>query len=144
MRIGAAKDFKRARGKVFDTFADPARMDAVFAEQGTNLRREGPGGPGTVWHLDAVSRGKAWPMAITMVDMEKPEVMRMRVTSAMVDADVAFVFADLPGKGCQVRTEVDLVAHTLTARVAIQTLRLAKGKVEQRIQRALFALGKPG
>jgi len=119
-------------------------MDAVFGEQGANLRREGPGGPGTVWHLDVVSRGKEWPMTITLVDMEKAEVMRMRVTSEMLDADIAFVFADLPEKGSQVRAEIDLAPRTLTARVGIQTLRLAKGKVEQRVQRALFALGKPG
>ena len=144
MKIGASRDFKRMRSKVFDTYADPARMDAVFGEQGANLRREGPGGPGTVWHLDVVSRGKEWPMAITLVDMEKSEQMRLRVTSDMVDADVTFVFADLPGKGSQVRAEIDLAPRTLTARVGLQTLRLARGKVEQRVQRALFALGKPG
>lgn len=143
MKIGASRDFKRARGKVFDSFADPAQMDKVFGEQGANLRREGPGGPGTVWHLDVVSGGKTRPMVITLVDMEKSEAMRMRVTSEMVDADVAFAFADLPERGCQVSAEIDLAPRTLTARVAIQTLRLAKGKVEQKIQRALMALGKP-
>ena len=144
MKIGATKDFKRARGKVFDSFADPVRMDAVFGEKGANLRREGPGGPGTVWHLDVVSGGKERAIAITLVDMEKPDVIRMRLTSEMVDADVAFVFSDLPERGCQVSAEIDLAPRTLTARVAIQTLRLAKGKVEQKIQRTLMALGRPG
>jgi len=144
MKIGTSRDFKRARGKVFDSFADPARMDAVFGEQGANLHREGQGGPGTVWHMDVVSGGKTRPMAIALVDMDAPDVMRMRVTSEMLDADVAFVFADLPGGGSQVSADFDLAPRTLTARVAIQTLRLAKGKVEQRIERALLALGKPG
>lgn len=143
MRIGGSKDFKRARGKVFDSFADPARMDAVFGERGANLRREGPGGPGTVWHLDVESGGKQRPMTITMVDMQKPETMRMRVTSEMLDADVAFVFSELPGGNSQVCTEIDLEPRTLTARIGIQTLRLAKGKVEHKIHRALLALGKP-
>ncbi len=143
MKIGGTKDFRRGRGKVFDSFADPARMDAVFGEQGANLRREGPGGPGTVWHLDVVSSGKERPVEITLVDMERPEVMRMRVASEMVGADVSFVFSDLPEGGCQVRADIDLAPRSLTARVAIQTLRLAKGKVENKIQRALAALGKP-
>jgi len=143
MKIGASRDFKRARAKVFDSFADPAQMDKVFGEQGANLRREGAGGPGTVWHLDVVSGGKVRPMIITLIDMEKPVAMQLRVTSEMVDADVVFAFADLPERGCQVSAEIDLAPRTLTARVAIQTLRLAKGKVEQKIQRALMALGKP-
>lgn len=142
MKIGGSKAFKRPRRKVFDNFSDPARMDAVFGEQGANLRREGPGGPGTVWHLDVTSGGKTRAMAIKLVDMVRPEVMRLHVTSEMVDADVAFVFTETEESACTVTAEIDLAAHTLTARVALQALRLAKGKVEDRIQRALTALGR--
>lgn len=143
MKISGSKAFKRARERVFDSFADPARMDAVFAEQGVNMRREGAGGPGTVWHLDVISGGKERSMAIALADMERPGAMHMRVTSEMLDADVAFIFSDLPDGGCDVTADIELAPRTLSARVAIQTLRLAKGKVEQRIQRSLTALGRP-
>ena len=143
MKIAATKDFKRPRGKVFGTFADPARMDAVLGSFGKNLRREGSGGVGTVWHLDVVSAGNERPVASTLAGRDAPGVLNLRVTSEMVDADVAFVFTDLPERGCQVAAELDLAPHTLAARVGIQTLRLAKGKVEQKIQRTLTMLGRP-
>ena len=142
MKIGGSKAFRRPRRKVFDSFADPARMAAVFGEQGANLRREGQGGPGTIWHLDVTSGGKARGMAIKLVDMVRPEVMRLHVTSELVDADVAFVFTETAEGACTVDAGIDLAPHTLTARVALQTLRLARGKVEDRIQRVLTALGR--
>ena len=142
MKIGGSKAFRRHRRKVFDSFADPARLDAVLGEQGANLRREGSGGPGTVWHLDVTSGGKARGMTIKLVDMEHPEAMRFQVTSEMVDADVAFVFTETSEDACTVDAGIDLAPRTLTARVALQTLRLARGRVEDRIQRALTALGR--
>jgi len=143
MKIAATRDFKRAREKVFASFADPARMDAVLGSLGANLRREGDGGVGTIWHLDVTSGGKLRPVAITSVEVRPPEVLVLQAASEMLDADVVFAFADLSEGGCQVAAEIDLAPKTLTARVAIQTLRLARGKIEQKMVRALTALGKP-
>lgn len=144
MKIGATKDFKRPRGKVFASFADPERMDAVLGGLGANLRREGQGGAGTRWQLEVTAGTKPRPVTVTLMEQTVPDSMKLHATSDKLDGQVTFTFADLPTGGCQVSAEINLKPRSLTAHVAIQALRLAKGKIRNRMGRALAVLGKPG
>lgn len=145
MKIAATKDFKRTREKVFAAFADPARMEAVLGGFGSSLGREGPaeGGIGTIWRVDVTSRGKSRPVTLTLVEMTQNESMAMHATSEMLDADIRFVFSDLPVGGSQVAADIEVTAKTLTARVAMQTARLARTRINNKVVRALAMLGKP-
>lgn len=145
MKIAATKDFKRTQEKVFAAFADPARMEAVLGGFGSNLERDGPaeGGIGTLWRVDVTSRGKSRPVALTLNEMVRNESMALRATSEMFDADIRFVFSDLPGGGSQVAADIEVTAKTLASRVALQTARLARTKINNKIVRALTVLGKP-
>ncbi|MCC5971368.1 MAG: SRPBCC family protein [Pararhodobacter sp.] len=144
MKIDATKDFKRPRGKVFASFSDPARVDAVLGSVGTQLRREGAGDVGSVWHMVVSVGGKERPVSVTLAERIAADTIRLAATSDMVDVDMVFSFADMPDEGCKVTSEATLTPRTLAARVGLQTLRLAKGKIEQRLVRAMTALGKPG
>ncbi|KPQ07902.1 MAG: hypothetical protein HLUCCA12_02215 [Rhodobacteraceae bacterium HLUCCA12] len=144
MKISATRDFKRGRKKVFATFTDPARLDTVIGDFGANLQRQGDGGVGSQWTVDVSTGRQTIPVNLVLAECTTNQMIRLQAQSAPVHADVTFVFSELPEGGCQVSTEAMLEPRTLAARVSLQTLRLAKGKLESRLERVLAAMGRPG
>ena len=145
MKIAATREFKRSRAKVFAAFSDPERMETVLGGLGRNTGRDGPaqGGVGTVWNVEVTSRGKPVAVTLTLVELIPAEVMVLHAASEILEADIRLEFSDLADGGCQVAARIEVKARTLTARVAIQTARLAQARINQKIVRALTVLGKP-
>ena len=141
MQITAHRDFKRPRARVLAQFRNPAQMEAVLADLGAQVTRIAAP-PAAEWSGSLDWRGAPRRFHLTAQEVVAHETMHLRIASDIASALVALDFHDLPDGGCRVTARADLTAQSLIARIALQSLRLVRGKTEDRLRRVLGALGR--
>lgn len=142
MQIKASRDFVRQRAQVLEKFRDPGRVEEVLADMNVSARRT-EGGPTPAW--DCAIHWHEADRSFT-ARMEEPapgETLLLSLASDLGDAAITMDFQDRPEGGCRVTATADLTAHTMLARLTLQSLRLVRGKGEDRLTRLIAALGRP-
>ncbi len=142
MKIDATKDFKRSRAEVLACHRDPARYETVFTELGAQVERiSGP--PQMAWDCSLVWRDEPRSFEVEVEETRPDETVKIVLTSDLALVDMTLDFYDLPEGGCRVISSAELTARTMIAKLALQSLRLVRGKAESRLMRFLTALGQP-
>ncbi len=142
MEIETSRDFKRGREKVLASFRDPARFESVMGEIGAQVARTAQP-PEASWNGAITWSGEPRPFTASSVETARDETIRLTIVAAVAGAVFTFDFYDLPDGGCQVIAKGTITAHTLLAKLALQSLRLMKGKAEARVRRFVIGMGKP-
>ncbi|WP_417627354.1 hypothetical protein [Pararhodobacter aggregans] len=142
MQFKATRDFVRQRAQVLDKFRNPARFEEVMEDMNVAARRTAeapdPGWDCAIhWH-EAERRFTA-----RMQEPAPGETLLLSLASDLADAAITLDFQDRPEGGCRVTATADISAHTVLARLALQSLRLVRGKGENRLTRLIAALGRP-
>lgn len=142
MQIDATKDFKRSRADVLAQFRSADRVESVLNGMNIATTRKAEA-PEPAW--DCAIQWRDAPRAFTarLVETAPAETMVMTITSELADAAVDLGFYDLPDGGCRVISKAEITAHSMLARLALQSLRLVRGKAEDRLTRLVAALGRP-
>jgi len=142
MQIDATKDFNRPRKKVLNQFRSPEKIEKVLAGMNVTATRIADA-PQPVWDCtfnwrDGLRRFKA-----QMTETAPAETMVLSITSDLADGTITMDFYDLPEGGCRVIAKADMQARTMMVRLALQSLRLVRGKAEDRLTRLITAIGRP-
>lgn len=142
MRIDATKDFRRSRAEVLTRFRSPERVESVL--QGMNIATTlTAGAPEPVWDCTMQWRDAPRRFTTRLAEPSPGETMAMTIASDLADVAIDMEFYDLPDGGCRVISKADVTAHSMLVRLALQSLRLIRGKAEARLTRLLTALGRP-
>ena len=142
MQIDSTKDFARPRAEVLAQFRDPERVEGVLGGMNITTRRtaEAPTPEGACSiHWREAPRAFSAKLAETAPD----ETMVLTIRSDLADAAITMDFYDLPQGGCRVLSKADIDPHTVRVRLALQSLRLVRGKAEDRLTRLIAAIGRP-
>lgn len=142
MEIEATKDFKRPRADVLEKFRDPARFESVLSEMGASVERRGVL-PEARWDCSLMWRESPRQMTVSLAETARDETMTLGLASDLAGATMVMDFYDLPDGGCRVLAKADLQANTVTAKLALQSLRLVRGRAEERLTRFVAVLGRP-
>lgn len=142
MQIDSTKDFRRPRAEVLSRFRDPARVESVLAGMGITSARTAEA-PEPAWTCAIHWRDAPRAFTARLLETAPDETMVMSIASDLADARIDMDFYDLPDGGCRVISKADIAAHSLLVRMALQSLRLMRGKAEERLTRLVTAIGRP-
>lgn len=142
MQIESTKDFKRSREKVLSKFRDPERIEAVLQGMNATAVRVSDF-PQAAWDCSINWRDEPRKFTARLVETAQNETMVLTITSDLADATIKMDFYDLPDKGCRVMSVAQIKAHSMMVKLALQSLRLVRGKAEERLTRVVNSIGRP-
>ncbi|HPD93516.1 MAG: hypothetical protein H6900_02310 [Rhodobacter sp.] len=142
MRIETTRDFQRPRARVLAAFRDPGRFSEVMQKFGIASRLAHTQ-PVPRWDCAVTWRNEPRQFTARLEEVTENEAMHLDVASTLASAGIALDFYDLPDGGCRVIARADVTAHTMMAKLALQSLRLVRGKAEGQLNRMIHAFGRP-
>jgi len=142
LEIETTRDFKRPRAAVLSKFRDPERLESVMSGMSIKAERRALP-PSAAWDCSIVWRNELRRFAATLVETAPDETMVLGFTSDLADSSINMDFYDLPDGGCRVIAKGTVTAHTIMAKLALQSMRLLSGKAEQRISKLIHNIGRP-
>ncbi|MFN4099265.1 MAG: hypothetical protein ACK4GT_05775 [Pararhodobacter sp.] len=142
MQIETTKDFKRPRDKVLGQFRSPEKIETVLAGMNITATRIAEA-PQPAWDCTIHWRDEPRRFTARMTETAPDETMVLNIASDLADAAINMDFYDLPEGGCRVIARAEIAARTMMVRLALQSLRLVRGKAEDRLTRLVNAIGRP-
>ncbi|MCB1390152.1 MAG: hypothetical protein KDK12_13570 [Rhodobacteraceae bacterium] len=141
MQIDSTKDFTRPRVKVLARFRSPERVEEVLGGMGITASRAETA-PNPAWNCSIHWREADRAFTARLSEPAPDETMVLDIASDLANAAITMDFYDLPDGGCRVISKAVIDPRTMLVRLALQSLRLVRGKAEERLTRLVAALGR--
>lgn len=123
--VGASPDF------VFARMSDYEAWERAIAKRNTTLARSpGPIRPGTTWNTRFRLKGRDRDMLLTLLSEVPGRQVHVTLADTSLDVDIIADLIEVAPERSRVAVSLELRPRNLTARLLIQSLRLAKGKVQ--------------
>ncbi|GAA6209440.1 SRPBCC family protein [Cognatishimia sp. WU-CL00825] len=91
-------------------------------------------GVGSSWKIDFDWRGKAIKMRAEIVTFERPERVVLDVKTQGLDIKIDFELVALSRKRTRLHLVTDIDARTLPMRLLVQSMKLARGNIDKKLQ----------
>jgi hypothetical protein len=138
MQFECTQDFKKPRKRIVGRFRDLERVEAALINGGLQVERLADW-PEPAWNCSVLWNDVPRSFDLTLAETVAGQKMQMGIRSSLVEGALVYEFQDID-EGCRVVATADLKPQSITARVALQALTLARGKVEARLQRLLIGI----
>lgn len=99
-------------------------------------------GPGTGWMVSFPYRGKTRESNLHLVQMGPGNHLKMRGQSVNIEGECHIEVIEMAAQRCRLHITLDTSARTLGARLFLQSLRLAKSRVDRRFDNRIEALAR--
>ena len=136
MKFSAREDIEAPIAHVHAAITDFASFERQAMRRGAEVRRldgSGPAGQGSQWDVAFSFRGRDRKLRATLAQVD-PQTVRMRTESPGLDGDLAIELVPLSAKRTRMAVVIEMKAKTLTARLMLQSLKLAKANLAQRFK----------
>ena len=143
MKLSTREDIEAPLAFVFDTFADTESWERAALRRGAEVTRTDRlqgFGPGMAWSLGFSWRGKARRVSVKLVSVDAPNGLVFQGFGTSVDATISLDFVELSARRTRITVGAEIKPRNLAARVFLQSLKLARGKVEQKYAARIGAL----
>ncbi|QPM91126.1 SRPBCC family protein [Pseudooceanicola algae] len=152
MKVVAKEDIEAPIQKVFAGLTDFRTFERSAIRRGAGVKRVGDfevAGEGVAWDANFTMRGKRRDIRLQIEQYDAPEHIRLTVRSDGMHGLVKVDLVALSPSRTRLRVETEIKPQTLSARLLLQSLRLARSNVQTRLQKRLsdFAAtieGRPG
>lgn len=144
MKFKVSEDVDAPADITWARFTDFSGVEAEVKGRGAELSRVGNWSDparGCGWRGQVTVRGRLRPITSEISAMDAPERCEIRTSVGGMDAVYDMGFLSLRPDMTRVQVVLDLSAGTLSARLALQTMKLARGRVMQRLQGLLARQG---
>ena len=131
------------RDFAFSRFADFTRYEAAARGYGADIRRVNGFtelAEGVSWRGSVTVRGKTRGVEATVTRLDRPSHASMETVVGGMTLVVDLVFEELAPDRTLVQVSANLRATTLAARLIMQTVKLARRKIQSRIDSRIVAL----
>jgi carbon monoxide dehydrogenase subunit G len=135
MQLNKSHDMEAPRAAVFVALTDVDHWERMALRRGVDVQRqEGPSvaAAGMSWRATFPFRGKSRDVAIRLDRVEPGQVLDIVATGKALEAVTRVELAEMTPRRTRVTVTVELSARTLAARLFLQSLRLAPGRVRQK------------
>jgi hypothetical protein len=144
MKLTAKTDLEVPASFVFATLIDHASWEREAIRNGVEVERP-PGTPdngvGASWRIRGHFRGKARKVLVKIDDLTPDQRLALSMDSPSIDGISQIEVMVLSPRRSRVRADLEIKPKTLAARLFINTMRLAKGRVQARFEKGLGQLG---
>lgn len=144
MKFVGKQDIGAPAEDVFAAVSDFDFFERSAIRRGARIRRHGGRGTlakGTAWDAAFDLRGKTREMTLTVEDVVPPEKLQLLGQSDGMKGHFLIDVVPLNPKRTRLRVELDLKPQTLSARLLVQSLKLARGNIETRLNNRLAEFG---
>lgn len=144
MKLTAKTDLEVPAAAVYATLIDHAAWEREAIRNGVEIERPAgtPAmGVGAEWRVRGHFRGKARKMLLRINDLTPGQRIAMGIDSPSVDGLTSLEVMVLSPRRSRLRVDLEVKPKTLAARLFINTMRLAKGRVQARFEKGLARLG---
>lgn len=137
MKFVTREDIEAPIDHVFKVVTDFDAFERQAMRRGAEVRRldelEAPG-EGASWEIAFPFRGKTREMVVECTDYDPP--LRVKFDSRMtgMDGDLVVDLVALSRGRTRLSLEIELKPQTLSARLMVQSIKLAKGTLSKRFQ----------
>jgi len=135
MKLGAKTDIEAPLSFVYAALADHASWEREAVRRGIEIERPADmplTGRGAGWRVRAPFRGKMRKLLIRIEEMRLDDQMALAIESPSVEGSTQIEVLALSPRRTRLRVTVNIKPKTLAARLFVNTLRLAKGRVQSR------------
>ena len=143
MKLSTREDIEAPLSFVFATFADTEGWERAAMRRGVDVTRTDrltAPGPGMAWNAAYSWRGKMRRLSIKMAAIDPPNSLRFQGFGGSLEGDMTVEFVELSARRTRVAFAVELKPRNLGARVFLQSLRLARGKIERKFEARIAQL----
>jgi hypothetical protein len=145
MDLSTRSDVEAPIGYVFEQLSDFAGFEKAALRRGAEVVRVDTlevAGRGAKWRASFAYAGKPRRMVLTLEDFDRPGHMRFDLESKNVTGDLIVDLHELSRGQTRVLVKIKIKPMTMTARVLVQTLRLAKVRTTKRLRERVGAFTK--
>ncbi len=144
MKFSNKTDIQASLNATFAGLADFAAFERQALRAGADVARldaQSRPGPGMIWSVKVEFRGKIQKIVIELVDYLPPEQLSFRIENDGFHADLRVDLAPLNARETRMTVTADVKPQTLSARLILQSARLAKGSINRKFGKRLDKFG---
>lgn len=138
MKFSSKEDIEAPIGEVFVVLADFESFERSAIRRGIEVQRVGehPSAPtaGMAWDVAFSVRNKRRETTVTLTRCEPPVEMRFEAAGAGLDGIMEIELLALSPKRTRLAVSLELTPHTMSARLFVQSLKLAKSNLNKRFK----------
>lgn len=142
MKFQIKQDIEAPIDFVFEQMTDFRSFERAAMRRGAEVQRvsNGDGGAlGTAWDARFQMRGKEREVQIEITDYESPNKLVVSSRAPSMGGDMVVELMALSRNRTRVDTNVHLAPKNLTAKLLVQSLKLARKNVSQRLNERMAA-----
>jgi len=137
MKFKTKEDIEAPLAYVYAALSDFDYWERAAMRRGADIERTDSlrtPGPGMSWKVAFQYSGKPRNLAVTLLALEPEQRITFDSVGVPAGAGLDIELAEMGPKRTRVTVEVELKPKTLAARVIVQSLRLAKAKVQRKYE----------
>lgn len=145
MKLSTCEDIEAPIEEVFAVISDFDMIERALLGGGAEVVRTdrlGAPGPGMAWTVAFDFHGKRREVATAVTDFSPPEAICLESSASGLCGVSVIELAALAPDRTRLAVAVDLRPQTISARVLLQTIRLAKEKVSSRFESGIARLAR--
>lgn len=134
MKFSTKQDIEAPLVFVHQTLTDFEMWERAAMRRGAEVSRTDTlrqPGPGMAWASRFSYRGKERNIAVTLTEWEAPLHLAFAGAANTIDAQVRVELLEMSAKRTRILVTVDVTPKTLGARLFLQSLRLARARVDR-------------
>lgn len=135
MKFSTRSDIEAPINHVFSEVSDFSHFERLVMRRGAKISRvdsQDVKGPGMAWEAEFSFRGKTRQVRIDLQDYDAPTLMGFAIKSAGLTGFCEVELIELSPKKTRMKLAVDLKPQTLSARLVVQSMKLAKGSIDKK------------
>ena len=137
MRIVARQDIEAPIATVFERLTDFRSFERSAIRRGASVQRRDAltePGKGMAWEVSFTLRGKRRDMILEIEKYDPAEGLDLAVRSPGMSGQVLIQVVALSPSSTRLRVETEIKPQTLSARLLLQSLRLARSNLQERLR----------
>jgi hypothetical protein len=145
MKITSRHDIEAPATFVFETLADFDSWERSAMRRGADVMRTDKlttVAPGLAWMLRFRFRGKDRKLNLRLNGIDAPSRMSFVIGSPLFDATAIIDLMELGAKRTRIVVVSDAQANTLAARLILQSLKLARSRVQRKVDGRIGAVAQ--
>lgn len=145
MKLSTREDIEAPLAFVYAALSDIEVWERAAMRRGAEVTRTDTlrqPGVGMGWIVNFDYRGKPRKVTVALTAMEQPNALGFRFNASSIEGSVALDFVELSARRTRVTVRSELKPRSLTARVLLQSAKLARSKIERKYESRIGLIGK--
>ncbi len=137
MKFSTTEDIAAPAEAVFDAFCDFASFERAAMRRGAEVQRldhMAVPGVGMAWRAAFDMRGKRRQVEVEMVTFDRPDEIALETSSPGMKGMSSFEILPMGPNRTRLRVELDVRPLNLSARLLVQSLKLAKNSLGKKFK----------